>query len=88
MSFKIVIEETRVVEKLEGKEWKLIGAQEVERDPCHVGEGESRTRVDGVYGYTPEVIKKVEVNRQILVQEVDELDINAVICAINKIHPS
>ncbi len=73
MSFKIVITETRTVQKLCGHDWAVVGEKTVK------GEKEN------VFGYTPEIQKRVPESREVLVQNVESLDLNAVIKAINKI---
>ena len=87
MPFKITIEETREVVATTGKEWTQVDTEEVERERGLLSQdpGEPKTRVKPIYGYTPEIEKKVTVKREVLVQEVDTLDVTAVICAINGI---
>lgn len=86
MSFTITITETRDVTKLCGKQWLQVGEKEVERDHhFSSGDSESKTRIESVFGYTPEIEKRLDVKRDVLIQEVDELDLIAVIKAINAI---
>jgi hypothetical protein len=85
MSYEITITETRTVKKVLPKQWKVIGTKEVERN-LGFYEGridEPRTRTEEVYGYTPEVETVQQESREVLKQEVDELDLKAVIIAIN-----
>jgi len=67
--FKITIEETKQIKKTVGKDWQVI-----KRDGDHYE-----------YDYTPEVEKVVKEEREIYTQEVEELDLVAVIEAVNKI---
>lgn len=77
MSFKITIIETRDVTRTVGKDWKIIG----QKPALSV----SAPAVIDEYGYTPEIEKTVKESREILTQTVDELDLPAVIKAINKL---
>lgn len=85
--FKITIEETKTVKKMVGKEWAIVGTKEVAREEQFYrrSEEEPRTRIEDVRDYTPEVEKSVEVKREVLVQEVETLDLAAVIRAINRL---
>jgi hypothetical protein len=67
--YTITITETRLVNKVCGKEWKpeFTNGDKTE------------------YGYTPEIEKQVEEKRDVLTQVVDEIDLPAVIRAINKL---
>lgn len=71
MRYKITITEETQEVKLQGKEWKEGGK-------IGAGEGDQ-------YGYTPEIEKTVDVTREIYAQNVDTLDLKAVIKAINEI---
>jgi len=83
MSFKITITETREVVKKCGGNWKTVDTEEVSRDGVFAQDGGPKTRIKDVYGYTPEIEKTVTEERDVLIQEVDTLDLNTVICAIN-----
>lgn len=87
MSYTITITETRDVVKRCGKEWTTIGTKEVERDDrfVHSGDNEPKTRIDSVYGYTPEIEKTVPETRELFKQTVETVSLNAVIRAINEI---
>ncbi len=86
MPFKITIEETKEVIATTGKEYVQIDTEEVERDDRWGSQpDEPKTRIKPVYGYSPEIEKKVTVKREVLTQTVDELDVNKVIRAINGI---
>ena len=84
MSFKITITETRMVNKIAGNDYAVIGQEERERDPkfCS-GADEPKTRMFDVYDYTPEITKVLPETRELLTQVVDELDLAAVIKAVN-----
>lgn len=82
--YKITIQETKTVNTIAGKEWAKLDTVEVERE-CPVREGESKTRIKDVMGFTPEIEKQGTVTRDILIQVVDQLDVEAVIKAINNI---
>lgn len=86
MSFKITITETRNVTRKVGNEWKVIGQKEVARETSIYDRGdkdEPKTRLTDEYGYTPVIEKTVAEEREVLKQEVDTLDLSAVIKAIN-----
>lgn len=83
MPYKITIEETREVIATTGKEWAVIGEKQVENDPRWREPDDPSVRVINEYGYTPEVEKKVTVTRTILLRELDDLDVSAVIAAVN-----
>lgn len=81
--FKITITETRSVQMVQGPQWKQVGAKEVRREyPTAMG---GETREEPVFGYTPEIETIQEVTSKVLEQEVESLDLVAVIKAINKI---
>lgn len=85
MPFTITIEETRTVTKTVGKKWEKVGTKEVDRDPKYFqgSTDEPKTRLESVYGYTPEIDKAVAETRTVLKQEVDSLNVPEVIKAIN-----
>ena len=67
--YKITIEEIKVVKKMGGKEWMTIGRDEDDKP---------------AYGYTPEIDKEVEQTQIVYTQLIENLDLGAVIKAINK----
>lgn len=73
--YTIVIKQVRNMVKTTGKDWTVVGEKAV-----FSGSVGSTVRE---YGYTPEIEKRVAVEREVLKQEVDELDLPAVIRAIN-----
>lgn len=85
--FEITIRETRVIKKLVPQKWEKIGTKEVprERDYYVKDEKEPKTRIEDVWGYTPEAEIYVREERDVLKQQVEELDIAAVIKAVNKL---
>ena len=74
--YKIIIIKEEVVTKASGKDWAIIA----QKQPT-----EGSGSVENVYGYTPEIGKEVEVEREILSQTVENLDLVEVIKAINGI---
>lgn len=87
MSFKVTIEETKTVVAVSGKEWKPVDTEEVARDNQWTAkEGEPKTRIKEVFGYTPEIEKRVAVTREVYMQVVDTMNLTAVIAAINDMH--
>lgn len=87
MSYKITITETRKVKKLVGKDWAVLSTKEVPRDTTFYrgDKNEPKTRIEEVHGYTPEIEKMVEETRFVLEQVVDDMNVTAVIKAINKL---
>jgi hypothetical protein len=86
MPYEIIIKQRRVETKTIGKEWKKVATKEVERDSRWTDSPDApKTRIEDVMGYTPETEAKVEIERVVLTQHVDELDLGAVIKAINKL---
>lgn len=75
--FKITIEETRAVRDTIGKRWEKVGQEEKTNR-----EG-TDTYLADVMGYTPEVDTVCNEVRTVLLQEVGELDLKAVIRAVN-----
>ena len=69
--YKIVVTKYSEEDRLTKREWKAGADPESERE-------------DG-YGYTPQVREIREVEREVLRQEIPELDLTAVIKAINNI---
>jgi len=66
--FKITIEHETEETQTKGREWKVIGSKENDIPE---------------YGYTPEIQKVVQISRTIYMQTVNELDLPAVIAAVN-----
>ena len=83
--YKIEITEVREVRKTLAKTWDKIGEKEVERERMLQEEGEAKTRIEPVMGYTPEVETVVSERRTVLTQEVDALNLKNVIRAINEL---
>lgn len=67
--YTITITKTTIEEKPAGQEWEITGKKR---------EGGGDT-----YAYTPEIVKKKEVELKVYEQIVDELDLKAVIAAVN-----
>lgn len=83
-SYKITIEETRIVTTKSGKDWRKVDDEEIVRDDKYcIDEDEPKTRIRDVMGYTPEIEKDIPETREIFSQIVDELNISSVITAIN-----
>lgn len=74
--FKITIEETRTVFKTVGKEWGVV-------DQIEIAPGSDTLK--NVMGYTPLTEKAVPETKEVYAQTVEELDLHAVIKAINKL---
>lgn len=85
MSFKITIEETKEVVKVAGHEWAQIDTEEVAREDRYLEPGDPKTRIKPVMGYSPEIRKTVTVTQQVYCQIVADLDLGAVITAINEL---
>ncbi|KKN24612.1 hypothetical protein LCGC14_0892950 [marine sediment metagenome] len=77
--FKITITDTQQVHKILPKQWQVVGQEE---KLSEFGE-DGKTCMHNVYDYTPQVEALVEETRAILVQEVETLNLAAVIKAVN-----
>ena len=68
--FTVTITKTTIEERPAGVEWEIVGHKnDDERSP--------------ILGYTPEIVKKREVEQKIYEQTVDEIDVKRVIDAVN-----
>ena len=67
--FTVTITKTTIEEKPAGKEWKVVKGSTVDRT--------------AEYDYTPEIVKKKEVEQKIYEQTVEEIDVTRVISAVN-----
>lgn len=86
MAYEIKITQRREVVRKAGKEWAQVGTKEVARDDRFTSaEGAAKTRTEPTFGYTPEIEKTVPEEREVFSQIVDELDLPAVVKAINKL---
>lgn len=74
--YEIAIKKTTIEERPFGKEWQILG-QKIDATKS--------LELQNVRGYTPEITKKQEVEVLILKQNVEELDLPAVIKAINNL---
>jgi len=72
--YEITITKKEMVRQKVGGNWAII-----EETPV-----EGSNAMKNVYGYTPEVEQEVEVTREILRQEVAQLNLSKVLKAINK----
>lgn len=71
MSFKIHITKTEYQEVPGGQAWEVTGKKDKDGDD--------------IYNYTPKITKTKAITTDILVQEVELLNLIAVIKAVNKI---
>lgn len=67
--FTVTITKTTIEERPAGKEWQVVKG-------C-------RAEGTAEYGYTPEIVKKKEVDLKIYEQTVNEIDVKRVIDAVN-----
>lgn len=83
--YEITIKKTVSVKKMADPAWAVLGKREVEREThLHLGDvNQPRTRIDDIYGYTPAIEKTVEVTHTLLHQQIESLDLGAVIKAVN-----
>jgi hypothetical protein len=87
MPYKITIEKKQTVTQIVRGPHTQIGTKEVEREERYYSHDadEPRTRIEPVYGYAPDREAEVVIETKVLEQTVDELDLPAVIKAINKL---
>lgn len=94
--YKITITKTATETKQSGHDWAVIGQRLVTEEDLKPSAYESRSEVKERLlaanvimfeerGYTPVIEKEVVIDRMIFEQTVDDLDMTAVIRAINKI---
>ena len=82
--YEITIKKTEQVKRVIGKEWKQLGSEEQERDHQFLQKPDDpKTFIGEKMGYTPEVETVVDETVVVLTQNVDTLDVAAVIKAIN-----
>jgi len=82
--YRVTVAEITTEEKVCQGEWDVIDEVEVEREPRLLESPDApKTRIKQVRGYTPEVRKLVQAEREILRQEVGSLDMARLIAAIN-----
>jgi len=72
--YTVTITQTQVEETICGKKWTIVKEEPSEQ---------LKSATHHVYGYTPEITKKKEVERQMFKQVVEELCITDVIAAVN-----
>lgn len=85
MRYEITIKSFNTVQVWTGKDWAIVGEKEVDREPRYYStdEKEPKTRSTPIYDYTPETSKHKTVERLVLQQNVETLDLAKVIKAIN-----
>lgn len=81
MPYKITIERLTETTKIVHGDWVTLDTEEVGRSQFSTDEHPSR--VKDVYGYAPDVEETFTEKRDLLIQEVDEMDLAKVIRAIN-----
>ena len=84
--YKITIEQTKEETKIEGKEWVVVGSEEVKRDVQFLmgDNDEPKTIIVDKHDYSPEITKKRMVTTKVYEQIVDDLNMQAVLDAVNK----
>lgn len=90
MPFKITITQTKKVTKNVGGEWVVVGQrvpneEEIERLRRYSEDKPLTIGALNVHGDRPIVEREVEVDVKVLEQEVENLDLTAVIKAVNGI---
>jgi hypothetical protein len=92
--FEITITEKTTVKKIGGREWKVVDKrpytkEEYNNERYFLGSGNKEVTtpmpIKEVMGYTPEKEVEETVERQILKQSVESVDLQKVIKAINNI---
>ena len=84
--FTVTITETKGI-TVRDRKWAVIDSKEVDRESHYYASDpeEPKTRIADVYGYTPEIETIVTKEVEILKQTVENLDLAAVIKAVNKL---
>ena len=86
--YEIIIKKTELVKQKVGKNWTQTGERPITKEDAanaFACPDSYDGKMSNVYGYTPEIEKEVEVERTILKQTIEELDLASVIKAINKL---
>ena len=92
MSYEITITKTEVQEVESGGDWKQVGEQPLTKDDLRqsiydgaVVSEKGEVTLKKVYGYTPQIMRCETVTTEIYRQTVPEIDLPAVIKAVNKL---
>lgn len=87
--YEITIKKTEMETSVGGNDWKVVGEAPLSKDDVEEAHfsnhAEYMKKLKSVYGYTPKYEKQVEVSREVLKQTVEDLDLNSVIKAINRL---
>lgn len=74
MSYKITIEKTVTIKKIDAPEYTIVGEQKIG----------GTNEIKKIWGYPPEREIEKEISEEIFTQFVEDLDLYAVIQAVNK----
>jgi len=91
MSYEIIITKIEIQEVESGNEWTQVGEQPLTEDDVKQSiydPGLMKTdevKLKKKFGYTPRIVKSQAVTTEIYRQTVSELDLSAVIKAVNKL---
>jgi hypothetical protein len=80
MSYRITITRIETVMKKLGQEWRVTG-----EEPMYPGSPEQAAIKKQTWGYTPEIEKETAEETEVLKQTVQNIDLAAVIKAINNL---
>ena len=89
MSYEIIITKTEVREVESGAEWTQVGEELLTEDDVKQSiydrgiVSKDAIKLKAVFGYTPKIIKSETVTTEIYRQTMPEIDLPAVIRAIN-----
>lgn len=86
MAFEILISETTTETKTERTEWQVVDKRPYTKEELNEVSEYSKPEkgaLKPVFGHPPARQVEVEVNREILKQRVEKLDLSKVIMAIN-----
>ncbi len=86
MPYKITIDKTTVEEVIIPSKHTKTGQIEKAREACFIsGNDDKKTYLSDEYGYTKEIKTRQIVTKEIYCQIVEDLDLNSVIVAVNKL---
>jgi hypothetical protein len=94
MAFEIIIKEVGTQKKNVQDQWQEIGETFMDESDIkklawdekrRVQDGELKDLKKAVYGYPPAIEKEVSFEKEVFRQTVTELDLTAVVKAVNKI---
>ena len=86
--YEIIIKKKEWVDEITGQKWEIIDEcplSKKDMENSYYEDNKYEGVLKSVYGYTPKIVKKVETEQELLKQNVEDIDLPAIIKAINKL---